>query len=565
MFGADRESLYRLILDLVKVPSVSLCFDEERAVVKLLHDRLAELEYFKSHGGDLRLLPCEGDPGNRTLLFALVRASRPTEETVLLMGHLDVVGVEVCGPLAPLAFDAEAYTARVGESPLSEEARRDLESGHWLFGRGVADMKTGVAVFASVLADLASRRDEMSCNVAVLAVTDEETHSTGMLAALSWLRRFQEQEGLRYIACVDGEPSIGTGDGNRASIHLGAVGKVNLFAFFVGRESHIGEYYEGLNANLMTAHFEVLVEGEPRLADRLDGEAFTPFVSLRYRDYREHYSCSVSERSCSYYSYFTATKTPGELLDLMRVLALDAGERAIKQHHRVSEAFVRLGKPEAEPRQWTMRVLSYEELREQVRGLIGDEALEIETERCLQEASGDERDKALALVDRLITLAGEKGPLAVVGFLSPFYPHRANREENAPDRAMAEAVRSLVDEAEESLGLDLQIRSLYEGVCDLSYCGLPGGIEEMAPYVKNDPGYGRLYELPLEDMAALKMPIVNLGPIGRDAHKLSERVHLSYALDILPRLVKGLLRRLGRESGEVPVLDGTRDRCYKSS
>ena len=544
MFGADRESLYRLILDLVAVPSVSPCGESERAVVDRLARRLGEISYFRDHGGDLRLLPLEGDRLGRNLLFALVRAGRETDRTVLLMGHLDVVGVEVCGPLAPLAFDAEAYTAALGRASLPDEARADLDSGQWLFGRGVADMKTGVAVFASVLADLAARRDAMGVNVALLAVPDEECNSGGMLGALPWLKRFGDDEGLRFVACVDGEPSIGTGDGNRASIHLGAVGKINPFVYFVGRETHLGEYYEGLNANLMTAHFDVLVEGNPDLADRLDGEAFTPFASLRHRDGREQYCCSVSDRSWSYYSYFTATKGPGELLEQVRALAAEAGRRAIDHHRRSAEGFFRLGKPEAALPSWTMAVLTYEELRERVRSRIGEEALSAATEDLLR-GSGDERDRAMALVDGLLVLSGERGPLAVVGYLMPCYPHRPNREQSDDDRAMASAVRSLVAEAKERFGVELQIRSLYEGVCDLSYCGLPGGLEAMAPFEANVPGYGRLYRLPLEEMASLDMSIVNLGPIGRDAHKLSERIHLGYALDVLPHLVRGLVDRLG--------------------
>ena len=543
-FGPDRDSLYRLILDLVAIPSVSPCGRTERAVMRLLRDRLAGLAYFHDRPGDLRLLPWEGDAEGREILFALVRAEEAVAETVLLMGHLDVVGVDVCGPLAPLAFDAEGYTSAVGAADLSPQARADLASGQWLFGRGVADMKTGVAVFASVLADLASRRETLRTNVALLAVPDEEANSGGMVAALPLLRRFCDEEGLRFTTCVDGEPSIGTGDGNRASVHLGAVGKINPFVYFVGRETHLGEYYEGLNANLMTAHFDVLVEGRPELADCLDGEAFTPFASLRHRDRREQYCCSPSDRSCSYYSYFTATVGPGELLERVRSLAAEAGRRAIDQQRRSAEAFFLLGKPEAALPDWTMTVHTYERLRETVRARLGDEAFKAEERRLLERSCGDERDRALALVDGLVTLSGERGPFAVVGYLMPCYPHRVHDASRGRDRTVAEAVASLVAEARERFGVDLRIRSLYEGVCDLSYCSLPGGAASMAPYEANVPGYGRLYALPLEEMASLDMAIVNLGPIGRDAHKLSERVHRGYALDVLPALVRSLVEKL---------------------
>lgn len=76
-----------------------------------------------------------------------------------------------------------AYTDAIGTMQMPASARRDLESGQWLFGRGVADMKCGVATATAVLEDLARDPSPLRSNVAVLFVPDEENSSLGMLGA----------------------------------------------------------------------------------------------------------------------------------------------------------------------------------------------------------------------------------------------------------------------------------------------------------------------------------------------------------------------------------------------
>jgi len=341
------EDIRRLLLDLVAIPSVSPHADHERAVVRYLRDRLAFLPWFREHPEDLMLLPVEGDQLGRELLFALVRAPVATADTVIMTGHIDVVDVRVCGPLAPLAFDAVAYTDAIGTMQMPASARRDLESGQWLFGRGVADMKCGVAVATTVLEDLARDPSQLQSNVAVLFVPDEENSSLGMLGAVRLLARLQD-EGLRYLAIINNEPSIGIGDSmeDLASVYTGSAGKINPFFYCVGREAHLGEYYEGFNATSLTTWLNLLLEGDPALADSSDGEALTPYACMKHRDCRQEYSCSIPERSVSYYSYFTSTKLPGELLDDLRRLALLAQRRAIARARRNAQRFAALGKPQ---------------------------------------------------------------------------------------------------------------------------------------------------------------------------------------------------------------------------
>ncbi len=43
------------------------------------------------------------------------------------------------------------------------------------------------------------------------------------------------------------------------------------------------------------------------------------------------------------------------------------------------------------------------------------------------------------------------------------------------------------------------------------------------------PGFGTKYSLPLEEMQKLNLPVVNIGPFGKDAHKFTERLEKDYS------------------------------------
>ena len=82
-----------------------------------------------------------------------VKAEPETKRTIILTGHLDVVDTSESRALSGLAFHPEEYTKRVAELDLPEEAARDLQSGRYLFGRGVMDMKCGLAIEMALLAE----------------------------------------------------------------------------------------------------------------------------------------------------------------------------------------------------------------------------------------------------------------------------------------------------------------------------------------------------------------------------------------------------------------------------
>ncbi len=81
------------------------------------------------------------------------------------------------------------------------------------------------------------------------------------------------------------------------------------------------------------------------------------------------------------------------------------------------------------------------------------------------------------------------------------------------------------------------MRKFYPYISDLSYGAAPREAQAIDSLKNNMPGFGVKYSLPLEDMQELNLPVVNIGPFGKDAHKFTERLEEDYSFNVAPKLV----------------------------
>jgi arginine utilization protein RocB len=501
------------MLELVAIPSVTGSDGGEDACAGFIYDRLSRIEYFRRNPDDLRFIELKNDALGRHSVGALLRATSPSKKTVIFLGHFDVVDVDVCGPLRDWAFDPVEYTARVGGLSLPEDVRSDLESGDYLFGRGVSDMKTGIAVGMCLLEDYA-REDERDFNILLLAVPDEEADSAGMRGSVSFLSNLKEKEGLDFLACINIEPSFESGS---PVVYYGTIGKFMPLYLCVGRESHAGKYYEGLNSTLVASYLNISLDGGLDTIETWDDQTFQPQCCLRMRDTRGLYAVTLPERSVLYYNCLTVHKTPAAILEEMRQKAMSAMKAALSHVGRED---------------WEPRVLTVKEVIDKAYGVVGEKLFSD-----LPEPKMDERERNIEFLSRALDITGEKGPLTVIGFAPPFYPPRVNKGEDAREQAVRRA-SSVVGEKLKPLGYDLKEREVFQGITDLSFTGFQGSAEELGLLKANVPLWGRGFDLPMEELRKIDIPCVILGPLGKDSHKITERVGLDYSFNVLPFVLK---------------------------
>jgi arginine utilization protein RocB len=498
-----REAILSTLIELVGIQSVNGVPRAEDAYVDFLYGKLSGWDYFSRHPEDLYKTAITGDVLKRHNLTAIVRCGdRSCKKAILYINHHDVVGIEDQDAFYPLK-----YKEKLARSSLSEEARRDLESGEWLFGRGVSDMKGGAAVQLALLREYSENPEALNVNIIFLSLADEENTGLGVQQAVLSLAALR-REGWEFLLCVDSEPTI-TGREKAGIIYTGSIGNITVLTLFVGRASHVGEFYDGINAAVLAAKMIYDTEGDPETADSHKGQIFPPTACLVFKNLSTGYSVTLPDRAAAVFNMLPAEKSAEEILDYFVKKAMRAGEEALRKHYKSSG----------------IRVITFGELKE----LAGDGV-------DLEGLAGE--DTYIALVNRMISAANLSGPLAVVCFIPPYCGARLNRGETELELKAMLAAEGTAAYAKELTGNPLAIEGVYEGISDLSEMGLDE--RDIKTLTENLAGYGELFTYPFEEMKSLNIPVINLGPIGKDAHKLTERVHIPYLTETLPLLLKRL-------------------------
>ncbi len=101
------EEVKQLTRKLVKIPSV-VKTSGEIDCAKWIYNSYSELEYFKDNPELLLLQQTINDEIERYNTIAMVKGTKGnSNKTVILMGHLDTVGIEDFGDLEDNAFNPD--------------------------------------------------------------------------------------------------------------------------------------------------------------------------------------------------------------------------------------------------------------------------------------------------------------------------------------------------------------------------------------------------------------------------------------------------------------------------
>ena len=82
----------------------------------------------------------------------------------------------------------------------------------------------------------------------------------------------------------------------------------------------------------------------------------------------------------------------------------------------------------------------------------------------------------------------------------------------------------LLQFAQQQFGQHYTSEEFYTGISDLSYTSLFNGEAISAALSKSMPFFNSLYDIPVSEIESISMPCINIGPWGKDFHKLTERV-----------------------------------------
>lgn len=489
--------------------------------------------YWQAHPELVGTNPAANDPLGRAAAFAMVRGTGA--DTVVFVHHNDVVTTEDFKRLQPLAFspdELERELFKIKDS-FSPEIRQDLESGRYLFGRGVCDMKGGGAIQIALLrryAELA-RTDASALpgNLIVLAVPDEENLSAGMRAAAPLLVRLREEYGLRYRMIINSEPHQRK-DPETGVFSVGSVGKLMPFFYVRGYLAHAGKVFEGFNPTNVLSAIVRRTELNMDLSDTVGNEAAPPPTWLFCRDQKIKYDVSMPLAVAGCLSVLTLDQTPATLLSRIRPICETAFDEVIGEMNESYTRFLRATKQPLKSLPWKTCVMEFSGLYAEAKAAYGsafEEAFQAELAQLTEKFHANEMnmiDCNFALVDFVYRYIDDLSPRVIYGLIPPYYPNVCNELLEG----LSDTVRSLgylLDSfTRETYGQHYHTENYFTGISDLSYTSLSGSEEILRTLRDTMPLFGTLYDVPAKEIEAVSMPCINIGPWGKDFHKLTERV-----------------------------------------
>jgi len=545
-----KEQMVDFLCDLVKIPSVTGS-QAEVDLPAFVVEQLSTLPYFQQNPQHIQANPT-GD--GRYFVTALVKKEHAVD-TVILVSHFDVVDVEDYGEWKDVCFDPKKLTDlfKAHKEAMPADVQHDLGSGNWLFGRGTMDMKCGLALHMAMV--------EQACegafdgNILLLTVPDEEVNSVGMRAAVPVLLEIAQRFGLQYKTVLNSEPMFTRypGDQNKY-IYTGTVGKVLPGFLCYGKETHVGEPFAGLNANYMASQLTTELELNTDFCEVVEGEATPPPTNLMQKDLKKEYSVQIPHRAVTLFNLFLLEKQMEDVVGPLLRAAENVADR-IKESHRKHAARFATFDPFI-PRGLKVNVLTYEDLLSYALNTFGKERVDrIQANVLSNRGDKDDRDITIELVDELAILCKDLSPMIVLFFAPPYYPAVSSRK-NA-------LIQTVVSEMErygtEKHGITFKHQNYFGGISDLSYVGLQYPAASLQPLVSNMPLWDNGYSIPLCELEMFDVPVLNLGPVGRDAHQWTERLDVDFAfetlMDMLPACIQRLLdlKTADNESGQTPV------------
>jgi len=495
-----------------------------------LQDKLLELDYFQTNRSHIQLHDAKEERNTLTALYK----SDVTDKTIVLISHFDTVHTEEFGALGDLAFDprtlTEVFKERIDELP--EDAQVDLQSGEYLFGRGTMDMKMGLVLHMHLLEQAIV--EQWPINLLLVTVPDEEVNSSGMRAAVGGLNEIRETFGLAYELFLNSEPSFSQqARDDNYYIYSGTIGKIMPAALFYGKETHAGEPLNGVTGHFLASHLTKMMEFNPAFEEVAYGEKTPLPVCLKTYDLKQDYSTQTSHHTAALYNVFVLKRSAAEVMDIYHRVATEAMEECQRHYEAIC------AREETEPI-GTIQVIRYGQLEEHAIQKLGEEAVRVIKQDVFTCEDLDEREKSIKLADELMLHCQELAPATVIFFAPPYYP----AVNDSDDPFIQDKIQMTQNILKEKFAVDAKQIHYFNGISDLSYVNYAEHDNGWKAYKENTPTWGDVYSIPFEGMQQLQAPVLNVGPFGKDAHQLTERLHKESAFVQTPYVLRKIIESM---------------------
>ena len=530
----------QLTKDLVSISSINGTSGEKK-IAEFIESYLREVPYFKQHSNNIIIQSLKDDKLDRRNVFAYIKGeNNNTGKTIMLHGHMDTVGVDDFGGLKEFAFSPDELLNKMLQMELPKEVRNDLESNEWMVGRGSCDMKSGVAVFLVLLKELSNHVDELKGNILLSINPVEENMHTGIIEGLKVLNYLKEKEGFNYIFAINNDYICPLYEGDKNYyVYMGAVGKLLPCFYIQGKETHVGQCFEGFDATRVAATLADKINLNTDFCDGYEGEYSLPPTVLKMKDLKQEYNVQTAFGAFVYFNYFVHNESVETIIGKLKKVCNEALEEVLDTINKQYKKYCELSKDTYHEISYNYEVCTYDELLQRAIDKKG-ECIEVQLEaltRELIEQNVDKREIGIHLIKYMLSEINDKRPIIVLYFAAPYCPHNTLKKENASEKKLYDEIKSVVSEFAEEENKNYCIKQFFPSLSDSSYIKIDDDKESIKSLIENFPQYDLLYPVPLLKIKDLNIPAIDYGCYGKDAHKWTERLYKPYSFEVLPKLI----------------------------
>lgn len=518
----------------------------EKDIEKYLFEWLQKLDYFQINTTNLGLHPLKNDTLERSVVWGLIKGKG--KKTVILLNHHDAVDTYDYQTLRKYAYKPELLREMFKNVEVAKDVKDDLNSGEWIFARGAADMKAGIAIQLS-LVEQYSKQQNFDGNILFISVADEESLSLGMRSSAELLETIKNKFELEYTILIDSEPHQKT-ENNEGVFYTGSVGKLMPVVYVRGKKTHIGDIFQGFNPLLLLSQIASLTELNTDFSDVVEDEVSPPPSWSFLRDGKKCYDASIPESAGGYFSVLTLKRTPNIILDQLLEISKQAFETVLSQMNKNYSNYLVKKNETHHNLNWESNVKTFAQIYNDAINQSGDEFLK-DYHLTIDKLKIDIKNNIismpesnLALIDKILEYITDKTPMVVIAFSPPYYPHVSINDFKELDKNVADIDKTIIRIANEVCNETYSKRNYFMGISDMSYTALKDS-EKIIPHIEfNMPLWDNMYSIPFETIKQLAIPSINIGPYGKDLHKFTERVLEKDVIRQTPRLIAGVIEHI---------------------
>lgn len=535
------KDIERLTEELVRINSV-VNGGGESEVAKYIYDFYNSFDYFKENPDYLILQETKNDHIKRHNTIALIKGNGKSNRTIVMLGHIDTVGIDDFKSLKPYALKPQELLELLKEEDLDKEVLEDLKSGNYMVGRGALDMKSGVAIQMTIGKYFLENLDELEGNLVIIAECDEEDSSHGIISALDILNKWQVEENLEYELAINSDftTSLYEGDDHRY-IYLGTVGKLLPAIYISGIESHVGQVFSGYDPNLLAGIINSKIDLNSDFCDEVNGEVTLPPVSLQMRDLKDKYDVQTALASNMYYNFALHGMDPKTLLDRLKDTVKTGFKESLEYLNSQYKSFCEKSGIEFKELDWKLNLYTWNEFQRELISEYGKEYQDYMKEY-IQELK---EDNSLSLPEFSMKIIDEsfkkfdksKNPTVILYYGTTFYQNMEMKGLDKREARLIETTEEVIEYGKREFDENLKRKFFYPYIADSSFLYAPEDKSGVEAFKENFPSWGHKYIHPIEEIEKISMPVINMGVYGKDGHKFTERLDKNYSFKVLPNLI----------------------------